>query len=74
MMNVKEAYDVVLSDILDNGSKLFVGKYDANNGDKHFMNGILTVMEYIAYKVDEETGSEFSELFLQNITDSEKKS
>ena len=74
MMNVKEAYDTVLSDILTNGSKLFAGKYDANNGDKHFMNGILTVMEYIAYKVDEETGSEFTEKFLQNMTNSEKNS
>lgn len=54
MMNVKKAYDVVLSDILNNGSGLFVGKYDARNDDKHFMNGVLMVMEYIAYKVDEE--------------------
>lgn len=74
MMNVKEAYNVVLSDILNNGSKLLVGKYDANNGNKHFMNGILTAMEYIAYKVDEKTGNEFIELFTQNMINSEKKS
>ena len=74
MMNVKEAYDVVLSDILANGSPLFVGKYDANNGNEHFMYGICTVMEYIAYKVDEETGSDFSEIFSKNMINSEKKS
>ena len=52
---------------------LFVGRYDAKNGSPQFMHGISTVMEYLAYKVSEEYGEQFSEKFLNNLIESEKK-
>lgn len=48
-----------------------VGKYDAVHGDKPFMYGVASVMEYIAYNVNEEIGCEFEELFLENMIKSE---
>lgn len=52
---------------------LFVGKYDAKHGNKHFMYGVNTVMEYLAYCVSDEYGDEFSKTFSQNMIDSENK-
>lgn len=52
---------------------LFVGRYDAKNGSAQFMHGICTVMEYIAYKVSDEYGDQFSEKFVKNLIESEKK-
>lgn len=52
---------------------LFFGKYDARNGKKEFMYGINTVMEYLAYEVSEEFYEEFSNEFLKNMQESEKK-
>lgn len=52
---------------------LFNGKYDAKNGDKNFMCGIITVMEYLAYEVSEEYGDNFSNTFIKNMIDSENK-
>ena len=36
----KEAYRIVLNDILNNGCGMFVGKYNAKNGSAEFMYGI----------------------------------
>ena len=52
---------------------LFIGKYDARNGNKDFMYGIQTVMEYLSYKVSDEYGENFSNTFLKNMVDSESK-
>lgn len=49
---------------------LFIGKYDARNGDNAFMYGIQTVMEYIAYRISDEVGDEFSEVFVNNLIES----
>ena len=69
----REAYRIVLNDILNNGCEMFIGKYDAKNGSAQFMYGILTVMEHIAYSICDEQGDDFSNLFTKNMVDSEKK-
>jgi len=50
---------------------LFIGKYDAKNGNQNFMYGIQTVMEYLSYEVSEEYGDNFSAMFLKNMIDSQ---
>lgn len=52
---------------------LFIGKYDAKNGNEKFMYGICTVMEFIACEISEEIYEEFSDKFLKNMIDSESK-
>lgn len=52
---------------------LFCGWYDAKNGNEHFMYGVSTVMEYLAYLVSDEYGDEFSDTFTKNMIKSEKK-
>lgn len=69
-MNKKTAYGIVLGDLLRH--PMFVGHYDAKNGNKHFMYGIQTVMEFIAYSVDDNMGDVFENLFLENLIESEK--
>lgn len=54
-------------------SSLFNGNYDVKHGHTHFMYGIGTVMEYLAYLVSDEYGNNFSEKFTQNMIDSKKK-
>ncbi len=70
---VKEAYRIVFNDMMNSGCGLLVGKYDAKNGDEKFMHGIDTVMEWIAYKTSEAQGDDFSELFIKNMIESQKK-
>lgn len=70
--NLQNAYRMVFNDIMNSGVNLFKGIYDAKNGDVTFMYGIEAVMEYLAYKVSEADYDNFSELFTQNIIDSEK--
>lgn len=69
---IQDAYRIVFNDILNNDCGLMVGKYDARNGSKEFMYGISTVMEWIAYRVSEVDGDEFSDLFIKNMIESEK--
>lgn len=71
-MDLQKAYEMVLNDIVESRCGLFLGSYDAKNGNKDFMHGINTVMEFIAYKVSEEQGNEFSRLFFDNLIKSEK--
>ena len=71
-MELQKAYEMVLNDIIDSGCNLFLGSYDAKNGSATFMHGISTVMEFIAYKVNEEQGDKFSDLFTNNLIKSEK--
>ena len=72
-MTLHDCYEVVLNDILKKGDSLFTGKYDAKNGSKEFMHGVAAVMEYLAYSVNDEKGTEFSNLFIENMIKSEKK-
>ena len=69
----REAYRVVLNDILNNGCGMFAGNYDASNGSAEFMHGILAVMEYIAYNICDEQGDDFSNMFIKNMIASEQK-
>ena len=52
---------------------LFRGNYDAENGNEHFMYGVSTLLEYIAYSIDENFGNEVESIFLKNMIKSEKK-
>ena len=47
-MDLKQAYQIVFDDLHEN--RMFQGHYDAVNGSPHFMAGIGTVMEVIAYR------------------------
>lgn len=69
-MDKKRAYQIVLDDLMQ--CDLFRGKYDAKHGaSEHYMYGISTVMEAIAYRVSEETGDAFSDMFIANMIKSE---
>lgn len=70
---VKDAYRIVLNDMMNSGCGLLVGKYDAKNGDEKFMHGIDVVMEWIAYRASEKQGEEFSAMFFDNMIESQKK-
>lgn len=70
---VQDAYRIVFNDMMNSGCCLLVGKYDAKNGNEKYMFGVDTVMEWIAYKVSEAQGDDFSELFTKNMVESQKK-
>ena len=72
-MKLQEAYKMVYEDMIQSECGLLVGNYDAANGKKLFMYGISTVMEWIAYRVSKEEGDAFSDVFIKNMIDSEKK-
>ena len=71
--SVQDAYRIVFNDMMNSGCGLLVGKYDAKNGNEKYMFGVDTVMEWIAYKVSEAQGDDFSELFTKNMVESQKK-
>lgn len=73
MSRLQDAYRMVYNDILNSECELLLGKYDAKNGSKELMYGIDIVMEWIAYRVSEADGDAFSDLFLKNMSESEKK-
>ena len=66
----KLAYRIVLKDLCK--CNLFIGKYDVKNGKEDFMYGISTVMEEIAYSVNNNVGDRFTDIFLKNMIKSEK--
>ena len=70
---IQDAYRIVFNDMMNSGCGLLVGKYDAKNGNEKYMFGVDTVMEWIAYKVSEVQGDNFSELFTKNMVESQKK-
>lgn len=70
---VQDAYRIIFNDMMNSGCGLLVGKYDAKNGNEKYMFGVDTVMEWIAYKVSEAQGDDFSELFTKNMVESQKK-
>lgn len=69
-MDKKEAYKIVFEDLKQ--SNLFTGHYDAKNGNEHYMYGISVVMEFIAYGIDDSTGRDFADKFMENMIASEK--
>lgn len=67
MSNATEnAYKTVLNDLIK--CNMFIGHFDAKNGNKHFMRGICTVMEFIAIQAGFEN---FTDLFYHNMEESE---
>jgi hypothetical protein len=73
MSRLQDAYRMVYNDMLNSECGLLIGRYDAKNGSKELMYGIDIVMEWIAYRVSEADGDAFSDLFLKNMSESEKK-
>lgn len=69
--DLREAYEIVLADLMSNCGGLPVGRYDAKNGNKHFMYGIFTIMEIIATKAEKE--EILNEIFSKNMEESEIK-
>lgn len=64
----QNAYITVLNDLME--CDLFIGRYDARNGNKDFMYGVLTVMEFIA---DRAGLIIFDSLFTKNMMLSEDR-
>lgn len=70
---MKVAYQLVYSDMVVSGPKMFRGHYDAKHGNNSFMYGICTVMEFIADKVSPEIYDKFSTEFVKNMNKSEER-
>ena len=65
-MDLKQAYRMVFNDLRE--CRMFQGHYDAINGNLHFMHGIETVMEVIAYRAyDDDFAEKFSNEFCDNM-------
>ena len=75
MKKLSRLEKLVLAKVFMNLCKcgLFIGKYDARNGNEHFMYGINTVMECLAYLISDKVGDTFNEAFFRNMEKSEKK-
>lgn len=52
---------------------MFRGEYDAKHGSESFMNGIATVIEYLASFVDDTFCQEISDVFTHNMVKSQEK-
>lgn len=70
-MDKKKAYEIVLNDLKKIG--LFCGRYDASHGKVDYMYGISSVMECVAYNINDEVGDNFSNEFIKNMILSEEK-
>jgi hypothetical protein len=70
---IQDAYRIVFNDMMNSDCGMLVGKYDAKNGSAEYMHGVSMVMEWIAYRVSEPQGDDFSDLFVKNLIESEKK-
>lgn len=75
MVELNQEEKKVVQKVVDGMAEcgLFYGRYDAKNGNEHFMYGISTVMEYLAYLVGDDYGAEFEDTFLKNMIKSENK-
>lgn len=69
-MDLQKAYEMVFNDMTKKGPNLFQGNYDSKNGNKDFMYGILTVMEFISYVAGVE---DFDNVFIKNMIKSEER-
>ena len=70
--NEKQTIRKVIETIMENGG-LLAGNYDAVNGGPSFMYGISTLLEYLAYSVEDNFGDEVRETFIKNMLKSEKR-
>ena len=69
-MTKQDAYRIVYNDILNRDIGLFLGKFDAVNGNKNFMHGISTVMDFIALESSEEDYLVFQDIWYKNFQES----
>ena len=69
-MNKKEAYLTVYEDLIK--VPLYVGIYDATNGNEHFIYGMSSVMDYISMKAGKL--DEYEKLWDKNMKESEERS
>ncbi len=70
-MNKTEAFKIVFKELKN--CDLFCGSYDAKNGIDSYMHGVSSVMESIAYRIDENVGDKFSDEFISNMILSEER-
>ncbi len=70
---LRDAYLLVLEDLMENGSSILQGRYDAEQGNRVYMYGVQYVMETVAHKADEQLGNLFAELFMRNVLLSEER-
>ena len=70
-MSKKKAFKKVFKELKKCG--LFMGKYDARHGSDIFMDGICTVMEYIAYEISNKEGNKYNKKFFNNLAKSKAK-
>ena len=63
-MELKQAYQMVFDDLCH--SRMFLGFYDAFNGNEQYMGGIEMVMEVIAQRG---YGQDFAERFSNEFCD-----
>ena len=71
MLLKKIAYKIVYNDLMK--CNICRGVYDAKHGNNSFMYGVSLVMEAIAYRVNEQTGDEFVNTFIDNMEASKEK-
>ena len=69
--NEKQTMQNVIKTLMQNGG-LFAGNYDAVNGNPEFMYGISSLLEYLAYAVDEDFGNKVEDEFVKNMLKNEK--
>ena len=63
--NEREALKKIVENMQECG--LFVGRFDAKNGNVDFMYGIETVMEYLTSLISEEYCDEYQKEFINNF-------
>lgn len=65
-MELKKAYQMVFNDLCK--CRMFLGFYDAINGNPHYMHGIETVMEVIANRAyNDDFAEQFAGVFASNV-------
>lgn len=69
-MITAQAYQIVLRDIVDKDCGFLVGRFDAQHGNKSFMYGVLTTMEYLANMAGPDAEEKFMALFEKNFLES----
>ena len=67
----KEEIRQLVSEMME--CPMFRGEYDAKHGNESFMNGIATVIEYLAMRVDDTFYQEVSDVFTHNMVKSQEK-
>ena len=75
MLNLNDNEKAVLKKVIETiiqNEGLFAGNYDAVNGSPEFMFGISSLLEYLAYAVDENFGIKIDDTFIKNMLKSEK--